>query len=78
MKISKIVSKSNWILSIVSEDGRNGIFNLSPYLNCEAFEELKNREEFLKVHNRGYYIEWDCGVDLSADTIEARWQLSED
>ncbi len=24
---------------------------------------------------RGYFVEWDCGADLSADTIEARWQV---
>lgn len=23
----------------------------------------------------GYFVEWDCGADLSADTIEARWQV---
>ncbi|MFH0728984.1 MAG: hypothetical protein V2B19_21930 [Pseudomonadota bacterium] len=26
--------------------------------------------------NGGYFIEWDCGADLSADTIEARWQMN--
>jgi len=28
----------------------------------------------MQVLNGGYFIEWDCGADLSADTIEARWQ----
>jgi hypothetical protein len=23
-------------------------------------------------------VEWACGADLSADTIEARWQVVED
>ncbi|WP_280938426.1 hypothetical protein [Thioflexithrix psekupsensis] len=23
----------------------------------------------------GYFVEWECGADLSADTIEAHWQL---
>jgi hypothetical protein len=31
--------------------------------------------EFQKVSNGGYFVEWDSGADLSADTIEARWQL---
>jgi hypothetical protein len=30
----------------------------------------------MKVSNGGYFIEWDCGADLSADTIEARWQVT--
>jgi len=31
--------------------------------------------EFLKVSGGGYFVEWDCGADLSADTIEARWRI---
>ena len=25
------------------------------------------------IYNGKYFIEWECGADLSADTIEARW-----
>jgi hypothetical protein len=44
-------------------------------LSDEAFEELRDPEEFAKVTNGGYFVEWACGADLSADTIEARWQV---
>lgn len=63
----------NWIISITSDDGRTGDLDVAPYLSYEAFEALKDHDEFIKVHNCGYFIEWDCGADLSADTIEARW-----
>ena len=49
-------------------------FDVSPYLQDEVFEALQNQSEFTKVINGGYFIEWDCGADLSADTIEARWR----
>lgn len=29
---------------------------------------------FPKIHNGKYFIEWACGADLSADTIEAHWK----
>ena len=48
---------------------------MRPYLNDEAFEELRDPEEFAKVTNGGYFVEWACSADLSADTIEARWQV---
>jgi len=32
---------------------------------------LKNPDAFHNVTNGKYFIEWDCGADLSADTIEA-------
>ncbi len=37
-------------------------------LDYEAFEKLRNPDEFMKVRNGGYFIEWECGADLSADT----------
>jgi hypothetical protein len=62
-------------LSIVAEDGRVGSFDVRPYLEYEVFEDLRDHSEFMKVVNGGYYVEWDCGADLSADTIEAGWQV---
>lgn len=73
MRIAEFKIEPNWILTVVAEDGRVGQFDVSPYLQDEAFEALKNQNEFVKVSNGGYFIEWDCGADLSADTIEARW-----
>jgi hypothetical protein len=73
--MTEIIPKENWTLAIVSEDGRTGEFNIEPYLNDEAFIDLRDHHEFNKVFNNGYFIEWACGADLSADTIEARWQI---
>ena len=75
MRIIDINPQPNWILSIVADDGRKGKFDVSPYLNFEAFEELRDIKEFMKVVNGGYFIEWDCGADLSADTIEANLEV---
>jgi hypothetical protein len=41
----------------------------------EAFEELRDHYEFMKVSNGEYLIEWRCGADLSSDNIEVRWQV---
>ena len=74
MKIAELYPQANWTLSIVAEDGRVGSFDVRSYLQYEAFEELRDPSEFMKVFNGGYFVEWDCGADLSADTIEAQWQ----
>jgi hypothetical protein len=71
----ELQAEPNWVLSIVTDDGRIGRFDVSPYLQYEAFEALRDQNEFMKVVNGGYFVEWDCGADLSADTIEARWQV---
>lgn len=77
MKISKLHLRPDWILSVVAEDGREGLFDVKPYLQYEAFAELKDPNEFAKVTNGGYFVEWACGADLSADTIQARWRVVE-
>ena len=75
MRIAELHPQPDWVLSIVSEDGRVGRFDVTPYLEYEAFEELRDHGEFIKVINGGYVVEWACGADLSADTIEAQWKV---
>jgi hypothetical protein len=76
MRIAKISPKPNWVVYIIADDGRTDNFDVKPYLAHEAFEALQDHIEFLKIFNGGYFVEWDCGADLSADTIEARWKIS--
>ncbi|MCK4760643.1 MAG: DUF2442 domain-containing protein [Candidatus Aminicenantes bacterium] len=77
MRIKDLTPKADLTLTIVSEDGRVGVFSIKPYLEFEAFADLKNTDEFMKVFNGGYFVEWECGADLSADTIEAKMEIAE-
>ena len=72
MNIAEIIPKEGHMLYIKTEDGQAGLFDVTPYLESEAFAPLKDRSEFERIHNGMYFIEWDCGADLSADTIQAR------
>ena len=78
MRIAEVIPREGGILCIVSDDGRSGTFDVRPYLNSEAFLPLKDWAEFSRIRNGSYYIAWQCGADLSADTIEARWTTSAD
>lgn len=77
MNIKRVIPRSDYTLGIVSEDGRIGIFDIKPYLNDEVFQPLKEISEFMKISNGRYFVEWECGADLSADTIEAKMILNE-
>lgn len=74
MKIAEVVPQNDYILHIKTEEGQTGLFDVTPYLESEMFTPLKIKSEFNRVHNGTYFIEWDCGADLSADTIQARWK----
>jgi hypothetical protein len=73
MTIQDITPYPDYTLRIVAHDGRVGVFDVTPYLHYEAFTALHNQDDFMDISNGGYFIEWACGADLSADTIEARW-----
>jgi hypothetical protein len=75
MGIEELHPQPNCVLRIVADDGRVGDFDVSPYLEYEALKELRDHKEFMKVFNGGYFVKWESGADLSADTIEAHWQV---
>ncbi|MEY4590210.1 MAG: hypothetical protein RL497_2286 [Pseudomonadota bacterium] len=75
MRIAEVKVKPNWMLSILTDDGCLGEFDVSPYLQYEAFEALKDPVAFSNIFNGVYFIEWGCGADLSADTIESQLKV---
>ena len=77
MRIANLEAGENWQLLVTADDGRVGMFDVRPFLDGFVFRPLKDLHEFRKVSNGGYCVEWECGADLSADTIEARWQVCE-
>ncbi len=78
MTIVEIIPKANYMLYVKTDDGKEGFFDVRPYLESEAFAPLKDRREFERIRNGKYFVEWDCGADLSADTIQALWRTTID
>jgi Protein of unknown function (DUF2442) len=76
MRIKSVVPTTHYQLLIESDCGQKGLFNVMPYLSGEAFKPLQDFHEFTQVRSGRYFVEWACGADLSADTIEACWQLT--
>lgn len=75
MRIAEITAQKDFTLLIRTDNGITGLFDVEPYLNAEAFMPLRKPGEFEQFHNGGYFVEWKCGADLSADTIESRLQI---
>ncbi len=75
MNIAEVIPKEDYMLYVKTEDGEAGLFDVRPYLQSEVFAPLRDRCEFERIHNRKYFVEWDCGADLSADTLRARWHM---
>ena len=76
MNIVKVEPKENYQLLVHAENGLSGVFDVSPYLEAEAFLPLREKENFSKVTSGGYFTACGCGADLLADTIEAKWLVA--
>ena len=70
--IKSIQADENWEIIYTLENGEIRQFDVKPYLNFEAFQEINEISEFKKIHNGRYYIEWESGADLSLDTLNAK------
>ena len=71
MRVTKVTPEAEYKLDVTFDDGQRGLFDVAPYLECDAFRPLKKVVEFQHIRNGGYYVEWACGADLSADTLAA-------
>jgi hypothetical protein len=72
MSLVSVSPRPDYLLQVALTDGRAGLFDVRPYLGYQAFAPLNQLENFMRLRNGGYFVEWDCGADLSADTIEAK------
>jgi hypothetical protein len=72
MRLKTVKPMRDCLLYIELENGRSGMFDVKPYCGSKVFAPLMQQKNFEQVHNGGYYVEWRCGADLSADTIEMR------
>lgn len=76
MIIQEVKPLEAGILQVIAEDGRAGTVDVSPYLDSPAFTPWKSWDAFVQIRNGKYYVEWTCGADLSADTLEAKMKWS--
>lgn len=68
-KINTVKANDDWTLEVAFNDGAERRYDVKPLLECEAFAGLRNIEIFRRIHNGGYFVEWDNDADLSADTL---------
>jgi hypothetical protein len=71
LTVTQVKPFKDYLLKIELSNGKNGLFDVSPYLDKGVFSELKNRDYFKKVKVFFCGISWPHNQDFSADTIES-------
>jgi len=74
LKVSHVETKENYVLYIQLSNGKNGFFDVKPYLEKGIFTELKDKRFFKSVRLAFGGVVWPHEQDFSADTIECELQ----
>jgi len=72
MRITELYPQPDWVLSVVADDGRFGSCDVTPYFEYEAFEKLRNSDEFTKVSNIADTLSSGSVALICPHTIDVR------
>jgi hypothetical protein len=70
IKVISIEPKENKMIFVKLSNGKEGYFDVSPYLDKGIFKELKNDSYFKQARISFGGIAWPKSQDFSADTVE--------
>jgi hypothetical protein len=70
--VKKVVAGTDYVLSIVFDNGEHGVLDMKEVLDFGIFQRIKNYEAFRRVRVAFDTIEWDCGVDLDPEFVYAK------
>ena len=68
-KVKEVKTMEKYKLLITFDNSEQKIFSLEPYLEYDVFNTLKNKVEFEKIYIDFGTVCWECGADLSRDTL---------
>ena len=75
IKVISIEPKENKIIFVRMSNGKEGYFDVSPYLHKGIFKELQNDSYFKQARLSFGGIAWPNAQDFSADTVEVELQV---
>lgn len=69
--VKQVRPLEDYTLYVVLEDGREGVFDLKPYLNHGVFRELVDKSYFAKVYVVMGAVTWPNEQDIAPETLLA-------
>ena len=75
--VKKVKPLSDYKIYVEMQDGKNGIFDMTPYLDHGVFKELKNINYFNQVYILFGAVTWPNEQDIAPETLIAEMKLIE-
>ncbi len=72
IRVKTVEPMDDYQLKICLSDGRQGVFDVKPYLEIGVFQELKDETYFRRVKAAFGGVVWPHEQDLSPETIECK------
>lgn len=72
IRVEAVEALENYQLKVRLSDGRQGIFDVKPYLEIGVFQELWDPVYFRRVKAAFGGVVWPHEQDLSPETIECK------
>lgn len=74
IKVVSVQPLDDYKLRIKLSNGRQGVFDVKPYLDLEVFRELKDERYFFNARVDYGTVVWPHEQDIAPDTIEVDLQ----
>ena len=68
-RVKEVRPHKDYTLSLIFDNGEEGVFDVSPYLGKGLFSQLKDRRVFNSVRPFLGSVQWENGLDLCPDTL---------
>jgi len=75
LAVNSVHANEDFSLSVVFEDGSEGLLDMKPYLDFGVFRRIGDLDQFKRVRIAFDTIEWDCGVDLDPEFVHAKARI---
>jgi hypothetical protein len=70
--VKEVNAGSDYVLTIIFDNGERGVLDMKPLLNFGIFQRIKDESAFKQVRVSFDTIEWPCGVDLDPEYVYQR------
>ena len=67
--ITSVEDKGDYILSVVFDNGENGVLDMKPYLDFGVFKKIQDPDIFKSVRVTFDTIAWETGADLAPEFV---------
>jgi hypothetical protein len=67
--VKSVEPNDNHTLSVIFDNGEQGVLDMKPYLHFGVFQRLRPIEKFQQVRVSFDTVAWACGVDLDPEFV---------